>query len=70
MSSTSSSFSYPTTASNAVDGLRFSDFSLKSCTLTTGQDDPTWWQVDLEDVYTIQSVQITSRAGRFEFMDV
>ena len=47
-------------ASRAVDGDINPDFAKDSCTYTK-EHDLTWWVVDLQNVYSINEVAITSR---------
>ena len=46
---------------NAVDGNRNGKYYGKSCTLTGKDSSPSWWQVDLEDTYTIARITISVR---------
>jgi len=56
---TTSTSDGPNTADKAVDGKR----NKKQCVVTTVSKDP-WWQVDLEYIYTVEEIVITSRSCR------
>lgn len=47
-------------AGRAVDGNRDSSFTHNSCTLTQTQSNP-WWRVDLEEMYTMNTIVLTNR---------
>uniref|UniRef100_A0A3Q1F549 Fucolectin tachylectin-4 pentraxin-1 domain-containing protein n=1 Tax=Acanthochromis polyacanthus TaxID=80966 RepID=A0A3Q1F549_9TELE len=47
-------------ASNAIDGNRDSEFSHGSCTHTAEETNP-WWRVDLLEPYIITSITVTNR---------
>ena len=57
-----SSISVPKHASSkAVDGNVNSDATKHSCAITNGTTGGSWWEVNLEAVYQIREVVITSR---------
>uniref|UniRef100_A0A3B3ZRW1 Fucolectin tachylectin-4 pentraxin-1 domain-containing protein n=1 Tax=Periophthalmus magnuspinnatus TaxID=409849 RepID=A0A3B3ZRW1_9GOBI len=54
-----SSTIWNSSAQNAIDGKRMTEFNLGSCSLTDMESDP-WWKVDLGNTFKIHSVIITS----------
>ena len=48
-------------SSKAVDGNVYSDGEEHSCAVTNGTTGGSWWEVNLEAVYQIREVVITSR---------